>query len=549
MDTRGKLSFMTWNTNGLKTKIEKVKTEIEKHNCHVAFIQETHIGPNDKCIFKSFDSSKSFFTTYRSTERGVAILIKKDILGKSKIDRRKDASGSYIVVKCTLRGQLYTLVSVYVHQVDARPLKKLRMLLENFAEGILLIGGDFNIALNPYLDRESSTVNERHIMLKPTVDRFMTSFHLVDVWRRLHPIACQYSHCKKDSRLDYVFVPEESMQYVESCEISKDAESCVSDHESVLFEIRRCKPKSSPSNILDVNEEEKKMNISKFVPVILEKWLRHKQEFWGRRLDLTYSQDAFKMIHAMDVEKAIQSLAVNENQVRRPDRVSLSFYKSYSYALIPYLCVFYHSVLQDTMTIPKSFITSYNVAEQHYIFNVDYLILATIMARWLSDHLDSHSADYSNDKESKPVLLAFKTGPKMIPWTFLQRCLRKAQEREPPLQASFKIDLLEKILKNSKNGKYKLLHWGCPLTPVLMRLCLTHVAERFIEFGSFTLSEIHICNENVIVRVNENVSKDLLAKAEGELPTVYCRFVADLKASQGVSSQIHQRVQSVCKKK
>ncbi len=530
MDARKKLSFMTWNINGLKKKTDNLKTELENHNCHVAFIQETHIGPKDTRVFDSFDDWRSFFTTYKPKDRGVAILVRKKLLGKSQICKREDASGSYIVVKCTLRGQLYTLVSVYVHQIDARPLKKLRMLLEIFAEGILLIGGDFNIALNPYLDRESTTKNERHFMLKPTVDRFMTSFHLVDVWRRLHPIDCQYS-CSQNSRLDYVFVPEETMRHVESCKISE--EECRSDHQPVLFEIRSCKTKTGPSNDLEVKEENKKINISKFVSMISGKWLSCKKKIWAKKLDLTYSQHTFEMIYVMDVEKAIQALAVNENQVKRPDGVSLSFYKRYSCALIPYLCVFYHSVLENPTTIPESFIKSY-VFLKHSIFNVDYLILATIMARWLSDHLDSHSTDYRVNKEVTTVLFAFKTGPKMIPWKFLEDCLTKEQNRQPQLLSKFKINFLEKMLKNSKKkdkkGKeYKLLCWGCPLTPVLMRLCLTHVAERFVEQINQPNSEIHICKENVIVRVTNIVSNDLLIQAEKELPTVYCKLVADLK--------------------
>nr|XP_021323874.1 uncharacterized protein LOC110438134 [Danio rerio] len=535
------LTFMTWNTNGLKTKPKDVKAQIDKFKCDVAFIQETHISPNNRSVFDLFQDSESFFTTYKSKERGVAILIKKDLLGKSKTYDMMDDSGCYIAVKCNLKGQLYTLVSVYVHQVDARPLKKLRILLENFAEGILLIGGDFNIPLNPYLDRKSSTKNERHFMLKPTVDKFMTSFHLVDVWRRLHPIDCQYS-TSHNSRLDYVFVPEESMRHVKSCTISM--EKCCSDHQPVLFEIKKnCKRKRGPPNHFDdntqkkkqkilkqmvgVNTKQKKREISTFVPEISKQWLSCKQEYWGKDFDLTYSQKSMEMIPVMVVEKAIHSLAVNENESKQQDCNSLSFYKRYSFALIPYLCVFYHKILHKPMATPKYFNKATKVG-QHCIFNIDYLILTTIMARWLCDHLDLHSSDYRKDNK-KTVVLAFKNGPKMIPWSFLESCLAKEQKRKPPLMAEFKIDFLKKILKNSKDNRYKMLFWGCPLTPVLMRLCLTHVAERFIERANQPNSEIQICKENVIVRLNENVREALLKKAEHELPTVYCKFVDALK--------------------
>ncbi|XP_051519659.1 uncharacterized protein LOC127421002 [Myxocyprinus asiaticus] len=532
MGTSRKLSFLTWNIRGFKRKTEEVMAEIEKHECHVAFIQETHINSTDKNVFASLDHWKPFFTKYKPKERGVAILIRKEIVGKSKIWTRKDTTGCYIVVKCTIKGQLYTLVSVYVHQVDSRPLKRLRMILENFAEGILLIGGDFNIALNTYLDRDSLTLNERHFMLKPTVEKFMTSFHLVDVWRRLNPIARQYTYSivLKDSkekipisRLDYVFVPEESVQCVQKCRISE--ENCCSDHQPVLFEIR-CNTNRKSPNHLDVRAKEK-MDISKFVSAVSNQWLSCKEKFWGRKFVFTFSQDAFKLINVLDVQKAIESLAGNE-KVKRKDGVSLLFYKSYYCALIPYLCAFYHKVLEQPMTIPKSFNEGYPVFQHHYIFNVDYLILATIMARWLSDHLDSHSTDYIVDKKCKKVLFTFKKGPKMVPWSFFERCFNTEQQREPRLHTKFKIDILENILQNSPDRRYKILYWGCPLTPVLMRLFLIHIAERFVEHVKQPKAKIHISIDNVIVSLSENVSRDLLEKAETELPCVHCKFVDEL---------------------
>ncbi|XP_057211095.1 uncharacterized protein LOC130567166 [Triplophysa rosa] len=525
------LSFMTWNTNGLRSKIKDVITEIEKHKCHVAFIQETHIGRTDKDVFKRLDNWKSVFTEYRSQDSGVAILIRKDILSKSKIYTRKDAAGCYIAVKCTLKGQLYTLVSVYTHQIDSRPLKRLRMILENFAAGFLLIGGDFNIPLNPFLDRNSLTENERHFMLRPTVEKLMTSFHLVDVWRRLNPVCRQYTFSgpsSTKSRLDYLFVPEESVQYVKSCKIS--VESCRSDHQPVLFKIR-CNTKNKSTNDLVVSKTRKKSDISKFVAEVSQQWLTDKQKKWGQKLNMTFDHSAFEKIQVLDVEKAIQSLAVNKNKDKRPDGISLLFYRSYSYALIPYLCVFYHNLLKQPVNVPKSFNTTINVYGTHFIYNVDYLILATIMARWLNDHLDFHSENTHEETGTK-VLFAFKKGAKMIPWSLLQHCLRNEQTKEPPLHTAFNIDLLEKLLKNSSCGKYKLLCWGCPLTPVLMRLCLIHVAERFLESEGQEDSEVFICKENVIVRISTNVSRGTLEKAREELPTVHCEFVDELTSEQ-----------------
>ncbi|XP_051992665.1 uncharacterized protein LOC127651011 isoform X2 [Xyrauchen texanus] len=372
-------------------------------------------------------------------------------------------------------------------------------------------------------------------MLKPTVEKFMRSFHLVDVWRRLNPTARQYTYSKVlnnsnesikiHSRLDYVFVPEESMQCVKSCTISE--ENCCSDHQPVLFEIRRNTNRKS-RNHLDVSGKEEKKDLSKFVSMVSIQWLSCKEKFWDQKIVFTYSQNVFKIMNVMDVQKAIESLAGNE-KVERKDGVSLLFYKSYYCALIPYLCAFYHKVLKQQLTIPKSFNEGYAVFQHHYIFNVDYLILATIMARWLSDHLDSHSTDHTVDETTKQnVLFAFKKGPKKVPWNFLNSCFTTEQQREPRLPTKFKIDILENILQNSSDRRHKMLYWGCPLTPVLMRLCLKHIAERFVEKVKQPKAKIHISQDNVIVSLSEKVSSDLLKQAETELPCVHCKFVDEL---------------------
>lgn len=66
---------MSWNSNGLKSKIEDVKSEIQKQNCDVVFIQQTRSSTGE--IFEKLKDYKSLHTTQTSKCTGVAILIKK----------------------------------------------------------------------------------------------------------------------------------------------------------------------------------------------------------------------------------------------------------------------------------------------------------------------------------------------------------------------------------------------------------------------------------------------------------------------------------------
>ncbi len=527
------LRFMSWNSNGYITKIKDVKSEIKKQKCHAVFLQETH--SNDVPI-EEMEGWKSIHTTQTSKHTGVAILIKNKIFDESSCTIERDVDGCYIVIKCTLKGQLFTLVSVYNPQADPRPLMKLSTIFENYAEGILLIGGDFNIALNPYLDRNSKTKNKQHLSLKPVVERFMTSFHLVDVWRRFHPTDRQFSYQQQNvmSRLDYLFVPEESMHYINTCEISN--EKCCSDHQPVLFEIWMSKEESKkPELCLDITEENNKMHIFNMINSVTDKWLSYKHKYWPE-LDLTVNLCTPLLISVREVENAIQSLAVNHKHVERPDCIPLSFYVNYSYALIPYLCSYYHNILEQSMNIPDSFNGAFELSQTHYRFNVDYLILATIMARWLYDHLESHSKDYTDERKKKVVLFTFKEQPIKVRWSVLRGFIAKEMDRkktDPPLSNKLKIDILNRVLKNSTRGKYKLLRWGCPLTPVLMTLYLKRIANEMMDSVQDKTSKIFISREHVVVRFSVDFDDNLLEKLKENYINVECKLVDEiLKTSE-----------------
>nr|XP_055075140.1 uncharacterized protein LOC129454616 [Misgurnus anguillicaudatus] len=315
MSSARRLRFMSWNSNGLKSKILKVKTEIQKQNCDVVFLQETHLGTGK--IFEKLKDYKSLYTTQTSTRTGVAILIKKEIYEETSCTIERDHAGCYILVKCTLNGQLFTLMSVYNCHTDIKPLLTLRSVLEKHAEDILLIGGDFNLALNPYLDRTSTKRNKTHSLLRPIVKELMTSFKLVDVWRRFHPTDRQYSYQQKhvESRLDYIFVPEESMRYIETCEISR-YKSC-SDHYPVVFEVTLSGDESKKLELFpNIIKEEDTKDVLRFQQSVIDKWLSSKRKYWPNiDLPVNFQTSLMISVSVSEVEQAIQSL----NHTESPD--------------------------------------------------------------------------------------------------------------------------------------------------------------------------------------------------------------------------------------
>ncbi len=238
MSTLPTSDFITCNVNGLKRNRDQKFQELQ--NADVVFLQETHIGVGDGHIIECLKNKWYVFYTKYTSRMGTAILVKKrpDF---EYISHERDNCGTYVVLKCKLEGQRYTLVSVYNHDTDTKTLDKLSRYLQSMTTGLLVIGGDFNTVLNPFIDKKCKTRNNKkngnHCKLLLSVEKFMKSLQLVDVWRRKNPIKQDYTYYIKDSpvsRLDYFFVPEECMWRVRSCDIRNSERP---DHQPVSLEL------------------------------------------------------------------------------------------------------------------------------------------------------------------------------------------------------------------------------------------------------------------------------------------------------------------------
>lgn len=116
------LRFLTWNVNSLKTAMDK-KNFDEVNKADVVFLQETHIKKDETDVFMKkpdfWKNWEKFYTEYDKSERGVAILIKKNIF-KRIVHCEDPLRSAFIVLHCCLNDQQYTLVNVYHHEKDKK---------------------------------------------------------------------------------------------------------------------------------------------------------------------------------------------------------------------------------------------------------------------------------------------------------------------------------------------------------------------------------------------------------------------------------------------
>lgn len=80
-----------------------------------------------------------------------------------------------------------------------------------FHTNLVLIGGDFNIAPDEWLDRSPSCYTSHHFNI--IIQEFCHLNSLTDIWRVKHPNASQFSWVKPNgsskSRIDFWLITEE----------------------------------------------------------------------------------------------------------------------------------------------------------------------------------------------------------------------------------------------------------------------------------------------------------------------------------------------------
>ncbi|ROL45737.1 hypothetical protein DPX16_11432 [Anabarilius grahami] len=482
-------------------------------NADVVFFQETHIGVRDENIIEGLKNEWHVFYTTFTSQKGTAILVRKR-LDFECISDEKDNCGAYVVLKCKLEGQLYTLVSVYNHETDTKTLEKLSSYLQSMTTGLLVIGGDFNMVLNPFIDKDNSkAVKDRsiHRKLRCCVNKLMKSFQLVDVWRRKNPVNQYYTFHSQmiASRLDYFFVPEECMWRVRSCEIK---DSKMRDHCPVSLEI----------NNVSTTLFQKDPQIQS-----ISQWLNLKKDLLTDETGSSLGEESSDAVSGVDIVSAVQSLQVSDTP--RPDGIPVSFYKDNIQELIPYIKKLYDRIHSSAFNCSEKHfnitVKSPHDDSQHF-FNVDYLIIATILTKRLDDFLESQSKGQV-PKKSATVMITPKTFCTEMRLSCIKDKIEEQKRSNPNLYQDFLV--VKNLLRDAPEvgtepvdvsiERDKLLDQGCPLTPVLITLALKCFASALA--GRLKQNDILVFKESVILCIQPEDLEKVIAAVRNRDNEVY----------------------------
>ena len=233
------LKVLTCNARGLADKVKRkqVFLYVKSYNPVVVFFQETHSTKNAAKFWRSTWGANMYFAHGTNRAKGVAIALSRN-LGEKVLEVKRDVQGRYLLLKLELDGQKFLFVNVYAPNEDDVDFHK--ELLEQVTQigdiDQLVIGGDFNIYLDPKLDRKGG--NPKMSQSASFVNEIMKELEWVDVWRELHPGKFQYTWKQRSpfigTRLDYFLLPMSMLSMVNSCEILP---GCNTDHLLVMLEL------------------------------------------------------------------------------------------------------------------------------------------------------------------------------------------------------------------------------------------------------------------------------------------------------------------------
>uniref|UniRef100_A0AAQ6AJ52 exodeoxyribonuclease III n=1 Tax=Amphiprion ocellaris TaxID=80972 RepID=A0AAQ6AJ52_AMPOC len=111
----GSLKVITYNVKGLHSPVKrkKILSQLKNENCHIAYLQETHLSDVEHDKLKRSWADQVFYSSHPSgRKRGVAILIHRQV-NFTPASTFIDPNGRYIMVNGSVDGLQVSLLNIY----------------------------------------------------------------------------------------------------------------------------------------------------------------------------------------------------------------------------------------------------------------------------------------------------------------------------------------------------------------------------------------------------------------------------------------------------
>ena len=192
------------------------------------------------CYMQTEWGSKWAIASGESNARGVAILFNNKSI---KVNQTySDHEGRYVIANIECKNTKYTLCNIYAPNTDdVNFFTRVFKVVEKVAQDYVIIGGDFNLALDTKYDRLLSSHNNGKA--SEYIKMYMEEFNMFDVWRTRNGDKKEYTWFKRGhgktstqaSRIDFFLISAGLMSKIENVNITSCSRT---DHSLVTLEIR-----------------------------------------------------------------------------------------------------------------------------------------------------------------------------------------------------------------------------------------------------------------------------------------------------------------------
>ena len=183
---KGKL--ISLNTTGISNfrKSRTIFSWLRKQKLDVVFLQETHSTKRNEATWKKEWGATLFCSRGANVynARGVTSLIRNnfDCMVEESI---VDSNGRFIILKASISGDPTLLVNIYAPNRDNELVTFYRSLLQTIATnnldeiGNIIVGGDFNCPINPFVDKRGGSLIPRQSVIS-TIEQLQSELDLHD---------------------------------------------------------------------------------------------------------------------------------------------------------------------------------------------------------------------------------------------------------------------------------------------------------------------------------------------------------------------------------
>ena len=214
----------------------------------VILIQEVHSNSHLAKMWATEWGNKSYFSSGTTNSRGTAILIRPNS-GIVVNNSYTDHDGRYVICNIEMHEIKYAICNIYAPNIDdpsffSRTFKT----VEKISEPNVIIGGDFNIALDPKIDK----LNCKNPVVSKSaefINLYMEEYKMCDIWRNRNEELARYTWFKKGcysmqaSRIDLFLVNQGVATKTKSVTITSATRT---DHSLVVLTVNNHNIKRGP---------------------------------------------------------------------------------------------------------------------------------------------------------------------------------------------------------------------------------------------------------------------------------------------------------------